>query len=317
MSFPNKNSEDHSGVYTLYQWPSSEYTDSIYVRCTKIQRVLGYLGVPYRVAEISLPLGGNDKELSNKINPLMRKIPILQVSHKYIEETSSIVAFLIQETGKQNFRYKQKKGKPSPAFFLNHWVEQWLVWMVIYGRWHVEANYQRFIKTVGKIDQRLLLKSGLSYTRKRACDILAKTEVGQMSFRQYLNELEQGCIKLESVLEHSPFLTGSEMSETDLGLFMCMQAFLDPSLAEESHIVTQYPSLCRWAKLVDQETSTPHTKPVKILYGEAEAQNQDESDSDDASSESSGSEGNNPEENPMESAEAGNDISGFADALEA
>src|SRR5690606_30471358 len=73
-------------AFTLFQWPGSQHCDSIYVRCTKIQRLLGYLKLPYEVADISLPNSHNEAEISDKVKPLMKRIPILRVKNdKYIE----------------------------------------------------------------------------------------------------------------------------------------------------------------------------------------------------------------------------------------
>ena len=100
-------------------------------------------------------------------------------------------------------------------------------------------------------------------TRDRATHILKNTEVGQLTEEQYLRELRKGFQMLELQLANRNFLLGDSIKEVDLSVFMCIQAFLDPSLKDECELTKGFTELCRWARRIDIATSTNYTKPLQ------------------------------------------------------
>ncbi|WP_141734058.1 glutathione S-transferase family protein [Oligoflexus tunisiensis] len=248
----------------LYQWPASQFCDSIYVRCTKIHRMLAYLHAPYKVADISFPKTVNESEISDKVKPLMRKIPIIKVNDTtYIEGTAKIVLWLLERNNRMDFVGSEVTTTPE-LWYLEHWAERWLVWLVIYGRWLKQDNYVSFVRSFMTIKTSNDIPRSVAYVRTRACDILRSTEVGGLRHSEYINELTQGAQMLNKILERTEFVTGPELKELDLSLFMSIQALLDPSLEEESQILNQYPALTRWAKKVDAITRSEHTREICI-----------------------------------------------------
>lgn len=248
------------GGLVLYQWPSTEHCDSIYVRCTKIQRLLGLLKIPFAVADVSLPTMHSEAEISVKVRPMMQRIPIIRIgADKYVEETAAIIRFLVERAAFRGFDFADASSR-ARAFFLEQWIERWLVWKVIYGRFYRDKNFAAFQATMNFKDNRKVARS-LEYMRKRAIANLMVTEVGKLAEANYLRELEQGFQMLEVLLAGGPFLTGSTLRECDLGLFMCVQAFLDPALADESERAHRFPFLLKWFERVDTETKTPYSRP--------------------------------------------------------
>jgi glutathione S-transferase len=246
----------------LYQWPASQFCDSIYVRCTKIHRLLAYLSAPYKVADISFPKTVNESEISDKVKPLMRKIPIIKVNDTtYIEGTAKIVLWLLERSNRMDFVGTEVTTTPE-LWYLEHWAERWLVWLVIYGRWLKEDNYVNFVRTFMAIKANHEIPRSVAYVRMRACNILRSTEVGALRYSEYIHELTQGAQMLNKILERTEFVTGPELKELDLSLFMSIQALLDPSLEEEAQILRQYPALTRWAKKVDAMTRSQHTREI-------------------------------------------------------
>lgn len=246
----------------LYQWPSSQYCDSIYVRCTKVHRLLGYLKASYGVADISFPKGTNESLIADKVKPLMRKIPIIKVDDSnYIEGTAKIVQWLLEKYKCKDFVIEDEAQR-NHVWFIEHWAERWLVWLVIYGRWFKENNFVSFVKTFMTINPGNGMPRSIEYIRSRACDILKTTEVGGLRNSEYLQELYQGGAMLNRMLERSEFIAGPTLKECDLSIFMGIQALLDPALEEESRILKNFTALVKWAKRVDELTKTEHTKPI-------------------------------------------------------
>ncbi|NRA47457.1 MAG: glutathione S-transferase C-terminal domain-containing protein [Oligoflexales bacterium] len=252
--------DEHKNSIILYQWPASRYCDSIYVRCTKIQRVLGLLKIPYQVADIGWPNANDENLIGTKVDPLMRKIPIIKLpGGQFIEDTNRIVDYLQSKAKYQGFKITDDRMR-SYVHFFSEWVEHWLVWLVIYGRWVREENYARLLQTLGeKVDQSKIKKS-VDYTRKRACMIIKNTEVGGLSESDYLQSLMNSLDQIDSCLKQGPFMTGIQIREIDISLFMCLQAFYDPSLSEERDLMMGYPNIKKWIVKVDTETRSVHTK---------------------------------------------------------
>ncbi|HYX34219.1 MAG TPA: hypothetical protein VE954_14030 [Oligoflexus sp.] len=248
----------------LYQWPASQNCDSIYVRCTKIHRFLGYLHAPYNVADISFPKTSNQAEISDKVAPLMRKLPIIRINDtNYVEGTDKIVSWLVERHNCQDFLNTDESQK-TQLWFLDHWAERWLVWLVIYGRWFKEENYVNFVKSFTAIKSSHEIPRAIEYIKMRACTILKTTEVGGMKHSEYVQQLSQGAEMLNRILEKSEFISGPVLRECDLTIFMSIQALLDPALEDESKLLQNFGNLVRWAKKVDEMTKTPHSKPISL-----------------------------------------------------
>ncbi len=246
----------------LYQWPASAYCDSIYVRCTKVQRLLGLLRLDYEVADIAFPTVQNDAELSEKVKPLMRRIPILKVGEtNYMEETPLIVRYLLDRAGYDGFEFTNGDDRVKSILF-EHFAERWLAWHVIYARWVREDNYQRFFLTFADEPQRERIKRAVDYTRRRAAGVVKGTEIGQMTESEYLKDLERSLELLEDTLQNRDFILGNEIKECDLSLFMCVQAFYDPSLSAERKIAVGFRKLHAWARKIDALTQTRYSKKL-------------------------------------------------------
>lgn len=248
--------------FVLYQWPASRYTDSIYVRCTKVHRLLGLLQLKYTVADVSLPKSANESEISDKVNPLMKKIPIMKMDGtQLIEGTSKIVQELLFRTGYKGF-FPSNLAEEKLSWFIEHWAERWLVWLVIYGRWFKDDNYLSFVKTFTNVKAVSDIPLSLNFVRMRAVQILKSTEVGSLKPAAYLQELHTGATMLDKILAQNAFLLGSQIKECDLSIFMSLQALHDPSLREESALLRDFKHLMRWMQEVDTLTHTPHTRAI-------------------------------------------------------
>lgn len=248
--------------FILYQWPASRFTDSIYVRCTKIHRLLGLLQLKYNVAEVSLPKSANESEISDKVNPLMKKIPIMKMDGtQLIEGTQKIVHELLFRTGYKGF-FPSNPAEERLSWFIEHWAERWLVWLVIYGRFFKEENYLTFVKTFTSAKASSDIPLSINFMRMRAVQILKTTELGGLTRAAYLQELHNGAAMLDKMLAQHAFLLGPQIKECDLSVFMSIQALHDPSLREESSLIREFKHLMRWLHELDAVTQTPHTKAM-------------------------------------------------------
>ncbi len=248
--------------FTLYQWPASRYTDSIYVRCTKVHRLLGLLQLKYSVADVSLPKSANESEISDKVNPLMKKIPIMKIDGgQLVEGTSKIVHELLFRTGYKGF-FPSNPLEERMSWFIEHWAERWLVWMVIYGRWFKDENYLNFVKTFTAARNNSDIPLSINFVRMRAVQILKSTELGGLKPGPYLQELHAGATMLDKILAQNQFLLGPKIKECDLSIFMSLQSLHDPSLREESLLLRDFKHLMRWLQEVDAMTQTAHTRPI-------------------------------------------------------
>ena len=212
------------------------------------------------MADIGWPQFNDEGKIGAKVDPLMRRIPIIKLNEdRLIEDTSNIVDYLIALRKFKGFKFDDQKEQQL-AYFQTQWVEHWLVWLVIYGRWLREENYLRFIGTLGKDSDKGKVKKSVDYTRNRACKIVKNTEVGGLSEHSYLQNLMESFEQLETCLSDNPFMTGQSIKEIDIGVFMCLQAFYDPALNDERDLIMAYSHIRAWMKKIDSLTQTPHTR---------------------------------------------------------
>ena len=221
------------------------------------------------MADVSWPQLTDEDQIGTKVDPLMRKIPIIKLKEgQLIQDTNNIVQYLVAQKKFTGFLIHDLKMR-AYAHFLSEWVERWLVWLVIYARWLRDENYSRFLGTLGKDIDKDKIKKSVDYTRNRACNIIKTTEVGSLSEHNYFQNLMENLEQIENCLCENSFITGQELKEIDISLFMCLQAFYDPSLYDERVLIMAYPSIRSWMKKIDLLTSTPHTRSPIIEKNKA------------------------------------------------
>ena len=239
----------------LFQWPATKHCDSLYVRCTKIQRIMRLFSIPYKVASVGAPATASKDAIAQKVNPLMRRIPILKVSQDHlVEETDQIISFLCSLARRSSFEQYDNLKQQAQFYFFQTWIDRWLVWMVIYARFTRDDNFNQFVKTIDDPEIAKGSKDAYEYIRKRAVAILKTTEVGRIPEKDYLLELQTAFRHLNELMAGNRFLTGPAVKDIDMSLFMCIQAFADPSLKQESVLLRRFPAINEWYRRICKMT---------------------------------------------------------------
>lgn len=237
---------------TLYQFVPDVAQDSISPPCTKVHRVLGYKGLPYRVVNVR-SLGQ-----VRRLNPAIRKLPVLGYDGALIPDSSFILRAL-EERHPTPPLFPEAVQDRALCHLLEDWADESLYWFAVYYRWAVVENYRDFTRRISANRPLLIRWLFPPFARRRVLGYLHAQGLGRHPESQIRHELSLHLERLCGLLGERTFLLGERLCAADLAVFAPLQLLAAPFTPKTAALVRQSDRLWDWMLRVDRATRSEHT----------------------------------------------------------
>ena len=120
--------------FVLYQWPGTNYIESIYPRCVIFHRLFNLLNFEFTIKNLDLAQFDNDV-YNSKINNVLKLFPILRYQNQQYTTTNEIISFLLSHFENTETIHDVKKYGMAYNVIVSEWANQVFLYTLLYARW--------------------------------------------------------------------------------------------------------------------------------------------------------------------------------------
>ena len=260
-----KNIENDDGLI-IYQWPEAKGVDSIYPRCVIFHRLFNILDIEYTTFNVSLPF--TEKDFSEKLSRQLVDLPLLKDNGILYKNSEDIISHILHKVSDDPEKLKSAtRLLRAKNYIYYQWANEIFLNTLLYSRWLRDCNFRNFMRNVNwGSASRSYFADSINELKDKVALYMSKFSISKLSEREYLELLHTQLKCLEDIFSHQKYILSdeTEISRSDLAMFMVIQGLLSKDLKESSMIVEEYPNIIRWAKDIDERSKGEHTKELEI-----------------------------------------------------
>lgn len=236
----------------LHQFNADPGVESGSPFCVKVHRMLVFKGLSYEPHDV-----GSPRELG-RLNPGVRKVPVLEHDGELIADSSRIAAFLDERYPDRPLLPSGPRARAKCRLF-EDWADESLYWFAVYQRWAVDGNFRPFAqRAFGSlpVPVRWIVPR---VVRRQVRRDLRGQGLGRLPHEQLLGIFERHLVMLEALLDGRPYLDGDELTLADIAVFAPLRAASVATVPETAELTRRHPPIVEWLEGIDRATSGEHT----------------------------------------------------------
>lgn len=180
------------------------------------------------------------------------KLPVIRIDSRTVEDSTNILKLLDELEPNSSQLYPTNKRERAETLLLEDWSDESLYWLLVYYRWAVNENFEKF-KAIAFNNIPILLRFIIpTLIRKTTLKRLEGQGITKLPPEERLNRLKEACWCLEQKLQSHYFLVNQTITAADLAVFSVLQLIEKSQFTDFSEILTGYPLLSSWLTRLEE-----------------------------------------------------------------
>lgn len=226
----------------VFVWSPFEGLPSSSPFCLKVIYALQYKKLDHRVTVVDRPPNWVTRG----------KLPAVRIEGRTVEDSTNILKLLDELQPNGSRLYPTDERERAETLLLEDWSDEALYWLLVYYRWAVKENFEKFKVVAFKnlpAPLRFLIPTLI---RKNTLNRLDAQGISKLPPEERLNRVNEAVWCLEQKLQDRNFLVNQTITAADLAVFSVLQIIEKSQFSDLSGIFTGCPLLHNWLTKLEE-----------------------------------------------------------------